>query len=432
MTNAISIPIASHIHREPSPTLRLNERVKQLWAQGETVYHFGFGESRFPVHEKLQAALQANSHRKGYLPVQGLPDLREAIARYYSRTLQADFSAEQLIVAPGSKPLLFALLMALEGDVLLPTPSWVSYGPQARLVGKSVWQIPASPEQRYALTVQAVVETAQQSTSPTKIMVINSPNNPTGLMFEPDFLQALAEVCRQQNIIVMSDEIYGFVPHGALPHVSLAHYYPEGTIVVGGLSKHLSLGGWRLGHAIVPASQPHLMQALISLASEIWSSASAPIQYAALTAYSGEAGLEAYIAECTALHTIRSQHIWSWLHELGIRCPQPQGGFYMMPDFNRWREPLAQRGVKTSADLTRFLLNDYRLAALPGTAFGLPPEQLAIRLSTSYIDLETDEQAESMLARWREHGDKTRLMEQVHPTLGRAIAQFERLVEELG
>lgn len=425
------LPLASHLDFEPSATLRINERVKELWAQGETVYHFGFGESRFPVHPLLQCALQDNVHRKSYLPVQGLSELRTAIASYYSRTLEAEFEAQQVIVAPGSKALLFGLIMALDAELILPRPSWVSYGPQARLIGKPVHYIPSSISDEYALTFDALDATLQKTDSDYKVMVINSPNNPTGLMFDPAFLQELAEYCRKNRIIVISDEIYGLVPHGRQAHRSLVSYYPEGTVVVGGLSKHLSLGGWRLGKAILPASQSQLMQALISIGSEIWSTASAPIQYAAITAYSGHPDIEAYIAECAHLHRIRTQHIWSWLSELGIRCPQPQGGFYIMPDFNRWRKPLAKRGVHTSAQLSEFLLDAYRLASLPGVVFGVPNEELVVRLSTSFVDLETDQQAEEMLARWRKKKDANALIQTHHPTLRKGLQQFERLVVDL-
>lgn len=431
MSQSLVISLNKHLHLDASPTLRINERVKELWQQGSTVYHFGFGESRFPVHPSLQAALQENVQQKGYLPVQGLKELREAIASYYSRTLNGEFEPQQVIVGPGSKSLLFGLLMALEGDLILPSPSWVSYAPQARFLHKPVHYIPSEASDDYALTLEALEATLEHCQSSHKVMVINSPNNPTGLMFKPSFLKELAAFCRAHQITVISDEIYGLVPHGSQAHVTLATYYPEGTIIVGGLSKHLSLGGWRLGKAILPPSQAQLMQALISIGSEIWSSASAPIQYAAISAYRGAPELEHYIAECATLHALRTQHIWSWLVELGIRCPQPEGGFYMMPDFNRWRSALANRGVETSSDLTQYLLEEYRLAALPGVVFGLPPEQLSIRLSTSYIDLETDQQAEEMLATWRKSQDANTFIEAHHPTLEKGLDQFRRLITDL-
>jgi len=401
-----------------------------LWSAGQTVYHFGFGESRFPVHPKLQAALRENAHQKGYLPVQGLTELREAIAVYDSRHLNLQFGAEQVIVAPGSKALLFGLLMVLDGDLLLPTPSWVTYAPQAHMLNKPVRFIPASVDDGYALTIENLDKTVQQSSSKTKILIINSPNNPTGRMFSAVFLQELAEYCRQHRILVISDEIYGRVTHGGNVHSSLAKYYPEGTVVLGGLSKHLSLGGWRLGKAILPKALPELMAGLRSVASEIWSSASAPIQFTAVTAYSNDPEIEAYIDSCSQLHAVRSQHIWSWLNEMGIQCAQPGGGFYMTPNFDRWREPLAEQGVTTSTQLASFLLEKYQLALLPGAAFGIPEHELSLRLATSFVDMETDGKAQQMLNTW-EANPNEKIMTNNHPMTQQAIQQFQKMITDL-
>ncbi len=414
-----------------SPTLRINERVKALWAAGETVYHFGFGESRFPVHPKLQAALAANAHRKGYLPVQGLAELREAIAAYDGRLLHTTISPDQVIVGPGSKALIYALQMALAGDLLLPTPSWVSYAPQARLLGKRVIFVRGTAANGYQLTIAALDEAARQAQSETKILLVNSPNNPAGYMFAPEFLRELAEYCRQNRIVVISDEIYARVTHGSRQHVSLAEFYPEGTIVVGGLSKHLSLGGWRLGKAVIPQEQPALMPALRTIASEIWSTATGPVQYTAVTAYSADPDIEAYIAECSQIHAARTQHIWEMFDELGMSCPRPQGGFYLIPNFDRWREPLARRGVHTSEELSHYLLEKYHIAALPGTAFGVPATELSLRIATSFVDMETDEAAANVLAAWRQTPDKELFISRHQPQMARALEQFRQFVSDL-
>lgn len=414
-----------------SPTLGINERVKALWAAGETVYHFGFGESRFPVHPKLQAGLAENAHHKGYLPVQGLAALREAIAAYDGRIRHTTISPDQVMVGPGSKALIYALQMALAGDLLLPTPSWVSYAPQAKLLGKRVIFVRGTAGNGYQLTLEALADAVQQSDSETKILLINSPNNPAGYMFSAEFLQALAGYCRQNRIVVISDEIYAQVSHGFQPHVSLAEFYPEGTIVVGGLSKHLSLGGWRLGKVVVPQEQPALLPALRTIASEIWSTPTAPVQYTAVTAYSYDPDIEAYIAECSQIHAARTRHIWEMFDELGMTCPQPQGGFYLIPNFDRWREPLARRGVHNSEELAHYLLEKYHIATLPGTAFGVSANELSLRIATSYVDMETDEAAANILAAWRQTPDKEVFIAQHQPQMTRALAQFRQFVSDL-
>ncbi|MEM7115315.1 MAG: aminotransferase class I/II-fold pyridoxal phosphate-dependent enzyme [Chloroflexota bacterium] len=422
--------LSPHIDLDPSPTLGINERVRELWEADKTVYHFGFGESRFPVHPLLQRALSENAHRKSYLPVQGLAPLREAVAAYYGAKLGITASPKQVMISPGSKAMLFAIQMALDADLLLPTPSWVSYAPQAQMLGQHVYQIPATAVSDYQLTIPALTETVAKADDGQKLLIINTPSNPTGAMLSAEFLQKLADFCRQHQIFVISDEIYGFVPHGSRPHVSLAQFYPEGTAVLGGLSKHLSLGGWRLGHAILPATAPELMQAVIKIGSEIWSSPSAPVQYAAITAYENNPEIEAYIADCAAIHAARTKHLWSWFQELGIRCTQPEGGFYLTPNFDRWREPLAAKGVTTSTELATYLLENHRIATLPAAVFGVPPTELSLRVATNYIDMEDDAAANKLLNHWQAHRDAAKLMQQ-HPQMDAAVDQLKQFVTTL-
>ncbi len=196
------------------------------------------------------------------------------------------------MIGPGSKSLIYAVQMALDAELILPTPSWVSYAPQAHLLHKSVRQIPAVPSDHYAFHIDKFEKVVGASDAANKMLLITSPNNPTGQMYRPDFLAELTASCRKHGVIVLSDEIYGLIPHQHTEHVSIAHYYPEGTVVLSGLSKHLSLGGWRLGVGIVPdhADGQQLMNALRVIAGEIWSTPTGPVQYATLTAFSDDPG----------------------------------------------------------------------------------------------------------------------------------------------
>lgn len=416
-----------------SPSLAMNERVNQMWAEQQTVYHLGFGESRFPVHPKLQQALCDHSGQMSYLPAQGLPALRSRIAAFYGRRLGRDIQASQVMVGTGSKSLLFALQLALDADLILPTPSWVSYEPQAQLLHKPVYWIPASATDDYRLTLDALDQTVRRSQNQRQMLLLNSPNCPTGHMVTAAFLQELAAYCRSNQIIVLSDEIYGLIPHQRRPHLSLSAYYPEGTIVLGGVSKHLSLGGWRLGMALVPATPEGatLINALRRIAGEIWSAPSAPVQYALITAFSDDPDINAYIEECAQIHAIRTQYLYQGVHDLGICCAQPDGGFYLFPNFNAWRKPLAARGVLTAVDLANYLLEQYQLATLPGTALGTPPEELSLRLATSYLDMETPEQAAAILAAYRRDPDPARFIHEHHPRLQQALGRLQALIASL-
>ncbi|MFT6101365.1 MAG: aspartate/methionine/tyrosine aminotransferase, partial [Arenicella sp.] len=180
----------------PSSTLYINEAVNQLWRQGEQAFHMGFGESRFDVHPRLKSSLIDNANKKSYLPARGLPELIDSVASYYTSKLNTPFSPSQVIVGPGSKSLIFGLQMVMNADLFLPTPSWVSYAPQAQLLGNKVSYIPSSVEDNYQLDIDALDDLVKKSDNPCKLLIINSPNNPTGEVMSDDFLKKLADYCR--------------------------------------------------------------------------------------------------------------------------------------------------------------------------------------------------------------------------------------------
>ena len=395
----------------------------------------GFGESRFDVHPKLQQALTNNIHRKSYLPAKGLPELCISVARDYAGRLQQDIKTNQVIIGPGSKALIFAIQMSLDADLFLPTPSWVSYEPQARLLNRKAYYIPANAEDNYAFDMDAFDSLIKASDNPSKLLVINSPNNPTGQMFSAEFLETLANYCRENNILVLSDEIYFLVTHGKQKHHSISHFYPEGSFVLGGLSKHLSIGGWRLGVAILPDNEigAQLMPALQVIASETWSSVPAPLQHAAITAYSGDAEIENYISDCAQIHGLRTRHIYEKLTAFGILCTSPAGAFYMVANFDRWKPALKSKGITTSKQLAEHLLEECAIACLPADAFGVPETELSLRLSTSYLDFETDTDASRIYDLFNMGvAPADFLNETNHPNISATLKAFERFIGSLG
>jgi aspartate aminotransferase len=389
-----------------SPTLAINERVKDLWAEGQDVLHLGFGESRFPVHILLELALQNNSHRKEYLPTHGLPQLRTAVAEFYQHTFHISCAAAQVTIAPGSKLLLYAVQMILDGALLLPLPSWVSYEPQAKMLRKKSFWIKTDPKDGYRLSLDDLKKTwavAQKRGHKHGLLLLNSPNNPSGTMIDVSVLQEIAAYCRQEGIIILSDEIYGMVTFGENKQRSIAEFYPEGTIIFSGVSKNLSLGGWRMGYAIVPKEMPEVTKILGTVASETWSAVAAPIQWALSEVFNTE-GVMDYVNEMATIHGLRSMYLWEGLTQLGVLCAQPQGAFYLFPNFDFLKKQLAALGVTTSDDLAAYLLNTYHIATLPGSAFGCPPTMLSLRLSSSFLDMETDEKAQHVLDLFRKNG----------------------------
>jgi aspartate/methionine/tyrosine aminotransferase len=420
----------------PSATLSLNERVREMWAAGRDVYHLGFGESRFPVHPKIAEALKAHVQSRSYLPTLGIPELREAIAQFYQTKFQMDVSPDRVVIGPGSKSLLYALLLALGDEVILPQPSWVTYAPQAHLVGKPVVWVPTRPEQGYQPQIddfRRKLDEARTNWGNPEVLILNSPHNPTGTMLLPETVEELADFAREQELMVLSDEIYALVTHCRVPHVSIARHYPEGTVVLGGLSKHLSLGGWRFGLAILPPGPAGeaLEQAVRAIAGSIWSCVTAPVQYAALVAYSNDPDVDEYVDLCARMHTVRTRYLYEKLVEAGVPCAEPAGGFYIFPTFERWREPLAKRGVRTCQELALYLLEHYEIATLPGAAFGNPPEALCLRLSSSYIDASTDEQAAELVEAFKADPDPGRFIEKRHPRLREAVSRLADFIADL-
>jgi len=368
-----------------SPTLAMNERVQEKRAEGETVYHLGFGESPFPVHARIAERVATYIQKNAYLPALGLPELRRAASAYFSTRLGLEDFPHYLMVGPGSKELIFDVQLAVEGDLLFPVPSWVSYIPQTLITRDSVIKIDTDAAQNYRLgpdKLEAAISDARaRGLNPTKL-ILNYPNNPTGFSYGPHELRALAGVCRRHHILVISDEIYGLVSYRA-PHQSIARYYPEGTVVTTGLSKHLSLGGYRLGMALVPSHLKRLIEVLRSIASETFSAVSAPIQFGVMAAFEHGHEVEEYIRECTDIHRIVTRYTWRRIRELGISCGEPEGAFYLYPDFSQFSDNLNSRyGVTTSEELAEQLLRIASVATLPGTAFGDQPSRLRLRIST--------------------------------------------------
>lgn len=420
-----------------SATMAINAKINELMEQGHRVYHLGFGEARFPVHPKILAAFQQNAAARSYLPIAGLPKLRAQVADYYHRKFKIKAEAKQVIVGSGSKTLLFAAMHALQGDVLLPSPTWVSYDTQAQLTGKAVHWMKTRLENNFCLTpddLKAGLSAAREAGQSPAILVLNSPGNPTGVVYPPDLLAGLAQVAQAENLTIISDEIYSLTTYGQTPHISMAHYYPEGTIVTGGLSKHLSLGGWRLGVAILPSNNfgAELHQYMTAVAGAIWTTAAAPVQYAAVIAYSDDPEIDAYMETCTTIHGYITQYLHNALKSLNVPCPAPGGGFYVYPSFAPWREALAKKhNIHTSQELANFLLDEEHMATLPGSDFGADPQELTLRLSTSYLYGFSDESTRQMLAVFNEQLPIEEFLQKACPSVIEVGEKFKAFIASL-
>jgi aspartate aminotransferase len=370
---------------QPSATLRINETSNQLRAEGRDIIKLGLGQSPFPVPDRVVEALREHAHEKDYLPVKGLKPLREAISRYINRGEHMRSTWEDVLIGPGSKELLFMLQMAYYGDLLIPRPSWVSYAPQARIIGRSVHWLPTHGENNWQLTAEELDIVCRDDPSRPRILILNYPSNPTGCTYTEDQLLALAHVARKYRIILLSDEIYGEV-HFEGKHKSIARYYPEGTIISTGLSKWAGAGGWRLGTFIFPRELRPLLDAMAIIASETYTATSAPIQYAAITAFDGGPDLDEYLKQSRRVLKAVGEYLHERLTAMGAVVQKPEGAFYLFPDFSGFRDALAARDIKTSQALCQSLLEKTGVAILPASDFGFMPDHLGARLA--FVDFD--------------------------------------------
>jgi len=368
-----------------SATLDINERTRRLAAAGHNVYRLGLGQSPFPVPQVVVDELKANAHQRDYLDVAGLQSLREAIAAYYLRRHGVERSADDVLVGPGSKELMFLLQLVYYGDLVIPTPSWVSYAPQAHILGRPVRWVPTTSERGWPLLPEELDAVCREDPSRPRLVILNSPSTPTGQTYSREALAELAEVARRYRLILLSDEIYGELDHRGT-HTSIAAYYPEGTIISSGLSKWCGAGGWRLGTFVFPNTLGWLRDAMAAVASETYSSVSAPIQYAAVRAFQCGPEIEHYLANGRRILAALGKNFAQRLREAGCRVPEPQGGFYLFPDMSALAPKLAQRGIFTSSQLCERLLAETGVAVLPGSAFGRPAGEFTLRLA--YVDFD--------------------------------------------
>ncbi|MAV62089.1 MAG: aspartate aminotransferase [Candidatus Pelagibacter sp.] len=354
---------------EVSSTLRINEISKELETKGKNIFRFGFGQSPFEIPEDVVDELKNNAFRNKYLPIQGLPELREVIAKYISYKKNYNYKAENILIGPGTKELMFLLQIIFDGEVILPSPSWVSYEPQAILGRNKVHWVETHRENNWFPTSRDIEKIISSNQKKNYLLFLNSPNNPSGQICKN--LDEISKIVKKYNILVLSDEIYSELSFED-NYKSISNYCPQNTIISAGLSKWCGAGGWRLGHFVIPNELTKLKNSLKVLASETFSSVSAPIQYAAITAYENDH--TDYINKSRKILKLVGEYVYNNLKSNKMLINKPQGGFYLMPEFLDIK-------FKNSQELCSSLLNDTGVVLLPGSDFGFSKDKLITRLS---------------------------------------------------
>ena len=362
-----------------SATLAINELSQKLIKDGKEVFKFGLGQSPFPVPEIIVDELKKHAHQKDYINVSGLIGLREEVANYHSNKNQYKYNAESVIIGPGSKELIFQTQLVLNCDLLLPSPSWVSYEPQAQIINKKVHWIKTSAETNWHLDPEELDKTCASLNSVNKLLILNSPNNPSGTTHGN--LKELANVAKKHNVVIIADEIYAELDFTG-EYKSITHHYPEKTIVSSGLSKWCGAGGWRLGTLVFPEELSYIRNSVRTVASETFTAVSAPIQYAAIKAYSEDHS--EYLENSRLILKMIGDYIYKELSSVGVICQKPQGGFYMICDFSNVVNKTHE--ITNDKTLCQKILNDTGFAMLPGSDFGMEEEKLLSRIA--FVDFD--------------------------------------------
>ncbi|MEM1083050.1 MAG: pyridoxal phosphate-dependent aminotransferase [Verrucomicrobiota bacterium] len=346
----------------PSLTLAVTNQAKAMVARGEEVYGLAGGEPEIDTPEHIKAAGIAalqEGHTK-YTPAGGIPELREAVAAKLLADNQLEYDPKQVCVTAGAKMACFNAILAMveEGDeVIIPAPYWVSYPEMVRLAGGNPVIVETTESNGWKMTPEQFEEAM---TPATKMVILNSPSNPTGAVYTEEELRAIGEVALYEDIVILSDEIYEKLIYGETKHVSIASLSKDLydlTITVNGFSKAYSMTGWRLGYTAAP---PAIAEAIGKIQSHTVSNATSFAQYAGLAALQGDQG---FLGDLREEYDGRRQFMMARLQGIhNVRMVEPKGAFYFFVY-------TGQLGIK-SQNLCDKLISRYKVAAVPGIAFG--------------------------------------------------------------
>jgi len=359
----------------PSPTLEISAKAQQLKKEGHDVIGLGVGEPDFNTPNFIieAAKLAMDEGKTKYTPSSGIPELKQAISKKLKRDNNLLYNPEEIIVTTGAKYALYTLFQVLlnKGDeVIVPAPYWVSYPEQIKLAGGEPVVVETSEASLFKLTPEQL---ESQITEKTKAIIINSPSNPTGMMYDEKELLAIGEICLKNNIIIVSDEIYEKLIYTDEKHVSMAQLSPElkkNTVIINGVSKSHAMTGWRIGYAAGPQE---IVKAMTNFVSHATSNPTSISQYATLAAYETETDPTLEMRE---VFSDRLDTLYNMIINVpGITCDKPSGAFYLFPNV---KEAVKMNGFTRTDEWVKALLEEEKVALVPGSGFGSPDN---VRLS---------------------------------------------------
>ena len=372
---------------KPSATLAITAKAKELRSKGIDIIGFGAGEPDFdtPENIKLAAKESIDAGFTKYTAAGGILELKEAIRDRILNDYKIEYKNNEILVGSGAKHVLYNLFNVLvdEGDeVLIPAPYWVSYPEQVKISGGTPIILNTSQEDGFKITKEQI---KSKCTDKTKILVLNYPSNPTGSTYTKDELLEIADVAKEKNLIVLSDEIYDKIIYSGEQHVSfpqLSQDAKERTILVNGVSKTYSMTGWRIGYA---AGNSSVISAMNNLSGQSTSNPTSISQKAAIEAFSGN---QDKVGEMLVEFGTRKDYISSFLNNIiGVKCYVPMGAFYVFPDISYYfGKKFKGKTISNSIELTDFLLDEGKVAVVPGIEFG-SDNHIRISYATSMKDI---------------------------------------------
>lgn len=364
---------------KPSATLALNDRVLELRAQGVEIANLVVGDPDFNTPDNIKNAAKRalDENRTHYTPVPGYKELREAVLRYFSRVYGLEAGLEHVAISTGGKQALFNALMCIVGpgdEVIVPVPYWTSYPDMVALAGAVPVFAPSPASRGFRITPE---DLERVRTPKSRALMLNSPANPTGVTYTANELEALLEWAKQHDIFVISDEVYDQLVYPPAERASACHWwkkYPESVAVINALSKSFAMTGWRMGYMLAHAD---LIKQCMKVQSQVTSNPCSISQAAAVAALDGDfCEMNAMRQAFMRRRDMAYAEISSWK---GVVCPKPEGSFYLFPDVSA----LYNEKMPDDAACCRYLLEEARVALMPGSAFGDPR---CVRFSYSVAD----------------------------------------------
>ena len=384
------------LNMTPSATSTLGGKISEMKNAGIDIAAFNLGEPDFPTPEKISKACTEamEAGKTKYIAIGGLLQLRKTIAEKFKKDNGLEYTPDQICVSTGAKQAVFNGIMAVcnPGDeVIIPTPCWVSYVEMVKLAGAVPVLVPTDAE--FHLITE---EIEKAITDKTKLIIINTPNNPTGVVYSEESLKKLADIVVKNELYIIADEVYEKLVYNSVKHVSIAGLSKEiynRTIVVNGFSKAYSMTGWRVGYAAGPKD---IIKGMTSLQGHVTTSSTTFIQWACITALEDCAD---EIEEMRQEFLRRRDYMYERLNQIpGMQCPKPEGAFYLMPDVTYYfGKKYGKWTINNAGDLCNYLLEEARVAIVPGNAFEAPKTvRFAYSVSVETIAAGMDRMTEAL------------------------------------